>query len=95
MQIGATYPGDRDAASASIVLDVKRLMDVTDTAGASANSQRIHDLVPDAGAIVLRQVASRRTRTQSPKGAIEHATVVISRMPRGLFGSIGLMAVHI
>ena len=52
--------------------------------------QRFHDPVPDAslppaheaivasgaGTIVLRQVAPRGTRTQDPKDAIEHATVI-------------------
>src|SRR5262245_34636178 len=52
--------------------------------------QRIHDPVPDAsppppneaivtsgaGTVVLRQVAPRGTRTQDPKDAIEHATII-------------------
>jgi hypothetical protein len=52
--------------------------------------QRFHDLVPDASLspaneaivasrvwpIVLWQIAPRCTRTQNPKDAIEHATVI-------------------
>jgi hypothetical protein len=49
MQVGcAAFSQHQDAVSAPIVLDVKRLMDVADPAWASASSQRIHDLVPDA-----------------------------------------------
>ncbi len=68
-------------------------------------SKRIHDLVPDASpneAIVtggartigLRQVAPWCTRAQDPKDAFEHAAAIYTPNARGLFGSIGLMAVH-
>jgi hypothetical protein len=36
----------------------------------------------------------RRTSTQDPKDAIEHEHATVIYKPRGLFGSIGLMAVH-
>ena len=51
MQVGgAAFSRHQDAVAAPIVLegDTKRLMDVADSAWASASSQRIHDLVPDA-----------------------------------------------
>jgi predicted secreted protein len=55
-----------------------------------SGGQRFHDLVPDASLppaneaivaarvwpIVLWQVAPRRTRTQDPEDAVEHATVI-------------------
>src|ERR1035438_232448 len=53
------------------------------------SGQRIHDPVPysptptneaivagRAGTVDLRQIAPRRTRTQDPKDAVEHATVI-------------------
>ena len=72
------------------------------------SSQRIRNLAPDARppppneAIVaggvrtknVRQVPPRRLGPQYPKDAIEDAAVVHRGTPRGLFGSIGLMAAH-
>ncbi len=40
----------------------------------------------------LRQIAPRRARSQDPENTVEDTTVVYP--PRGLLGSIGLMAVH-
>jgi hypothetical protein len=39
-------------------------------------------------------LADRAMAHQNPKDAIEHGRSFARRTPRGLFGSIGLMAVH-
>ena len=72
-------------------------------------SQSVHDLGPDtstppaneaivaggAGAEAAGQIAPWRVRSQDPEDAVEDTTVVHPRgTSRGLFGSIGLMAVH-
>src|SRR5262245_10801921 len=43
---------------------------------------------------LARQVAPWRPRSQHPKSAIEDTRSFTRGTPRGLFGSIGLMAVH-
>ena len=70
--------------------------------------KRFRDLVPDASppptneaiitcgaeTICLWQIAPWRTRKQNPKMPLSTRRSFTRRTPRGLFGSIGLMAVH-
>ena len=73
-----------------------------------SGGQRIHDLVPDAGpapaneaivtsrmgTVVLRQIAPRRTCRKTQKIPLRMRRSSTRGMPRGLFGSIGLMTLH-
>ena len=43
---------------------------------------------------MIRQITPRCPGSQDPEDAVEDTSVVYRATPRGLFGSIGLMASH-
>src|SRR5215469_13505743 len=73
-----------------------------------SGGQRLHDLVPNAGppptdktvvagragTIDFRQIPPRRARAQDQKMPLRTRRSATRGMPRGLFGSIGLMTLH-
>jgi hypothetical protein len=44
--------------------------------------------------IALGQIAPRRTGSQHPKDAVQHAAVIVAGTPRGLLGSNGSITRH-